>query len=65
MLPRSQLPVEVLVVARLLLEDQGAPGQQERETVRGHRPVNVDLVLVLQEKRRESQSEPSLIRPPL
>ena len=45
--PRLQLVVEVLVVVRVLLEDEGTPRKQVREAVSCNRPVNVDLVSVL------------------
>lgn len=46
-LPRPKLVVEMLVVARILLENHAVPCQQVGKSVRSHGAINVNLVFVL------------------
>ena len=45
--PGRQIFVEMFVVRRILLENDGATRQQVRETVGRHSTIHVDLVFVL------------------
>lgn len=46
-LPRSELIVEMLIVARILLQNHTVSCQQVRKSVRSHGAINVNLVFVL------------------
>ncbi len=48
----SNLVVKVFYVFRVLLENGGVSGQKKRKPVRRHRPVEVQLVLVLKRTKR-------------
>ena len=49
--PRLEPVIEVLIVVRVLLEDERPTSEEVREAVRCHRAVNVQLVLVLRKKK--------------
>lgn len=46
-LPWPELIVEMLIVARILLENHAVPCQQVGKSVRSHGAINVNLVFVL------------------
>lgn len=46
-LPWPELVVEMLIVARILLENHAIPRQQVGKSVRSHGAINVNLVFVL------------------
>ena len=50
-IPWDYLPVEVFIVAGVLLEDEGAPSHQEGKPIGGYSAVYADLVFVLWEER--------------